>query len=461
MRPEDRSSLWSVVQAAGGASAQHIWGPDAAVDVRDLGAATSLAGGAWQLRGRSVLIRTRDQVSAALALLELDGVARRLVLCPFDLPEEHLPFVAATAEVDAVVADSDAAGAAAFAQLPVIACSPRFTPLHEDRRADQRSEWILLTSGTTGAPKLVVHDLTTFAGAIAGFSAGADSLAWSTFYDMRRYGGLILFVRAIASGGSIVLTSAAEPVASFLGRVAAHGVSHLTGSPSTWRRALMSPAVAQISPQHIRLSGEVVDQAILDRLREAFPDAQITHAFAATETGLAFEVSDGLAGFPESVLGDHGDLGLKIVEGSLRVKSPRTARRYLGPQVLKDTDGFVDTGDMVELRGERCFFAGRRDGVINVGGLKVYPEEIEAVIHRHPQVKMALVRKQQSPITGALVVAEVVLREAPEAPPGREALVKQEILELCRGTLERHKVPAKVAVVPGLSVGPTGKLQRR
>ena len=97
------------------------------------------------------------------------------------------------------------------------------------------------------------------------------------------------------------------------------------------------------------------------------------------------------------------------------MKSPRTARRYLGPQVIKDTDGFVDTGDMVELRGQRCFFAGRRDGVINVGGLKVYPEEIEAVIHRHPQVKMALVGKQQSPITGALVVAEVVLREAPDA----------------------------------------------
>ena len=302
MRPEDRSSLWSVVQAAGGASAQHIWGPDAAVDVRDLGAATSLAGSAPGAVPRA--LGPDPHPRPGLRRAGPAGAGRRWpagwCFARSTCLEEHLPFVAATAEVDAVVADSDAAGAAAFAQLPVIACSPRLTPLHEDRRADQRSEWILLTSGTTGAPKLVVHDLTTFAGAIAGFSAGADSLAWSTFYDMRRYGGLILFVRAIASGGSIVLTSAAEPVASFLGRVAAHGVSHLTGSPSTWRRALMSPAVAQISPQHIRLSGEVVDQAILDRLREAFPDAQITHAFAATETGLAFEVSDGLAGFPES-----------------------------------------------------------------------------------------------------------------------------------------------------------------
>ena len=64
---------------------------------------------------------------------------------------------------------------------------------------------------------------------------------------------------------------------------------------------------------------------------------------------------------------------------------------------------------MVELRGERYHFAGRRGGIINVGGLKVHPEEIEAVINRHPQVRMSLVRPKTSPITGAIVIADVVL----------------------------------------------------
>jgi acyl-CoA synthetase (AMP-forming)/AMP-acid ligase II len=327
-----------------------------------------------------------------------------------------------------------------------------------------RTEWVLLTSGTTGAPKLLVHDLDTFAGSVTGFSASATSQVWSTFYDVRRYGGLILLVRALSSGGSLVLTSAAEPVAAFLGRVAAHGVAHLTGSPTTWRRALLSPAIAQISPRHIRLSGEMVDQSILDRLGAVFPQAQITHAFAATETGLAFEVADGRAGFPASLIGDRGGIiELKIQDGSLRVRSPGAAVRYLGPQSLKDADGFVDTGDMVVLRGERYFFAGRRDGVINVGGLKVYPEEIEAVLNQHPQVRMAMARKQQSSITGALVVAEVMLREDPAAPSGRDAQarVKEELLQLCRSALARHKVPATISVVPAIAVTPSGKLQRR
>ena len=463
MQPAGRSSLWSVVHSAGGALERHIWGVDASVNLLDLATATSLAGGVEQLRGRSALIRTRDQLGAALALLELDGVARRLVLCPYDLPEEHLPFVAEAAEVDAVVADGEPPSAGAFAKMPLINCTPQVTPLRADRRAGLRTEWVLLTSGTTGAPKLLVHDLDTFAGSATGFSASATSQVWSTFYDVRRYGGLILLVRALTSGGSLVLTSAAEPVAAFLGRVAAHGVAHLTGSPSTWRRALLSPAIAQISPRHIRLSGEVVDQSILDNLRAAFPQAQITHAFAATETGLAFEVADGRAGFSASVIGDRGGLvELKIQDGSLRVRSPRTAVRYLGPQSLKDADGFVDTGDMVELRGERYFFAGRRDGIINVGGLKVYPEEIEAVLNQHPQVRMAMARKQQSSITGALVVAEVVLREDPTAPSGRDAQarLKEELLQLCRSALARYKVPAAIAVVPALAVTPSGKLQR-
>ena len=73
-------------------------------------------------------------------------------------------------------------------------------------------------------------------------------------------------------------------------------------------------------------------------------------------------------------------------------------------------DGFVDTGDMLELHGDRYVFAGRRGGIINIGGLKVHPEEIEAVINRHPQVRMSLVRPKRSPITGSIVIADVVLK---------------------------------------------------
>ena len=101
---------------------------------------------------------------------------------------------------------------------------------------------------------------------------------------------------------------------------------------------------------------------------------------------------------------------LKVEDGSLRIRSPRTALRYLGGESLPSADGFVDTGDLVELRDGRYYFAGRRDGMINVGGAKVHPEEVEAVLNRHPQVRMALVKARKNPFTGAVVVADVVLQ---------------------------------------------------
>ena len=158
---------------------------------------------------------------------------------------------------------------------------------------------------------------------------------------------------------------------------------------------------------------------------------------------------------------DRDGVELKLVDGALRIRSPRTADRYLGAQqALRDLDGFVDTGDMVERRGDRYVFAGRRGGIINVGGLKIHPEEIEAVINRHPQVRMSLVRPKQNPVTGAIVIADVVLK-ADCGRAGGELQIKNDILELCRAALPRHKVPASISIVPALDVGATGKLARR
>jgi acyl-coenzyme A synthetase/AMP-(fatty) acid ligase len=141
------------------------------------------------------------------------------------------------------------------------------------------------------------------------------------------------------------------------------------------------------------------------------------------------------------------------------------ATRYVGAHAaaLVDEDGFVDTGDIVELRGDRYYFVGRRGGIINVGGLKVHPEEVEAVINRHPHVRMSLVRPQKNPITGSIVVADVVLDCASDSDGDKTRLaqVKNEILAMCRDGLARHKVPAAISFVPTLAVNPTGKLARR
>ena len=159
---------------------------------------------------------------------------------------------------------------------------------------------------------------------------------------------------------------------------------------------------------------------------------------------------------------------MKIENRSLRVRSHRTAHGYLvyrdaaaHCEPLADAEGFVDTGDVVELRAGRYHFIGRGDGMINVGGMKVYPEEVEAVINGHPKVQISLVSTKKNPITGALVVADVVLKTAVEPDGDDIRSLHLDILRFCREALPPHKVPAAINFVRTLAVAETGKLIRK
>ena len=461
--------LWGSMCADGKLPAGAFHGTGAVVRLAALAEASSLGGHLEELRGRTVLIATRDQLTAALALTELDGVAQRIVLCPPDLAAAHFPAVIETSGADAWVRD-DAVPEENGAGLPKpIMAQPAVTAASPKRQRSHETEWILLTSGTTGAPKLVLHTLATLTSTIvyqqARQSAASSAPVWSTFYDIRRYGGLQIFLRAAVRGGSLVLSDPKESITDFLARASAAGITHISGTPSHWRRALMSGAAATIAPAYVRLSGEIADQAILDNLKVAYSKSGVAHAFASTEAGVAFEVGDGLAGFPARLVGgEAGPVELAVVEGTLRIRSGGNAIQYLGAHAagLRGPDGFVDTGDRVELRDGRYHFMGRAGGVINVGGLKVHPEEVEAVINAIPWVRMSLVKARRNPITGAVVTAEVVLADETDVPGGRPegAALTREIIEACRRGLPAHKVPAMVRIVPSLEVSAAGKLVR-
>jgi acyl-CoA synthetase (AMP-forming)/AMP-acid ligase II len=440
-----------------------LCGTNTAVAVADLLHLTTLDRPAADFAGRSVLVATRSQLAAALSIIELDGIARRMIIAPPDLLSEHLPMVFRTGEVDAAVSDDGS-------RPIVLGQSPRGL-LHAGASADGRlaacatdtdrgreTEWVLMTSGTTGAPKLVVHTLATLTAAIP---EGPQPHVWATFYDLRRYGGMQIFLRALCGGGSFVMSDAAESIAVYLGRLARCGATHISGTPSHWRRALMAPASDAIDPRYVRMSGEVADQSILNGVRARFPHAGVSHAFASTEAGVGFAVDDGLAGFPLTFVGRVGDVDIQVASGCLRLRSAGVALGYLGAEGrLAGPDGFVDTGDVVELCDDRYYFLGRKSGVINIGGLKVYPEEVEAAINRHPAVRMSLVRPKRSPITGALVAADVVLRSPPTDDGAALTALKHDILALCRHDLAAYKVPATIRFVPELRVATAGKLAR-
>jgi acyl-coenzyme A synthetase/AMP-(fatty) acid ligase len=430
------------------------------VSLTDILRQTCLAERLGELSGRSVLLAVADQLVSGLAMTEIDGVARRMLLCPPDLNAGHLQTLIEDAGIDAVVTDQPARWTGAAIDLVVTAGAP--APAAAKVQTERATEWLMLTSGTSGVPKIVRHTLEGLSGAIiADGQAHGGSAVWATFYDIRRYGGLQIFFRAIIGGGSMVLSEPGEPIGDHIARLRARGVTHISGTPSHWRKLLMSGSASGFAPRYVRLSGEIADQAVLDGLSRAFPAASVGHAYASTEAGVGFAVNDGLEGFPATLVGESRDgVEMDVKDGSLRIRSTRTALAYVGRHAadLADSDGFIDTGDMVEKRGDRYHFVGRRGGIINIGGLKVHPEEIEAVINRHAEVRMSRARSRRSPITGAIVVADVILADADAS--GRSNEIRENILADCRASLASYKVPAVIRFVASLDMTAAGKLAR-
>ena len=430
------------------------------VSLTDILRQTCLANRLGELSGRSVLLAVADQLVSGLAMTEVDGVARRMLLCPPDLNADHLKTLIDDAGIDAVVTDQPARWADGPIELVVTAAAPALATA--TAKTERVTEWLMLTSGTSGVPKIVRHTLEGLTGAIVADAPARNGAAvWATFYDIRRYGGLQIFLRAIIGGGSMVLSQPNEPIGDHVARLNARGVTHISGTPSHWRKLLMSGSASGFAPRYVRLSGEIADQAVLDGLSRAFPEASIGHAYASTEAGVGFAVNDGLEGFPATLIGTNRDgVEMDVKDGALRIRSTRTAHAYVGRNAadLAGSDGFIDTGDMVEKRGDRYYFVGRRGGIINIGGLKVHPEEIEAVINRHAEVRMSRARSRRSPITGGIVVADVILADGDAS--SRSTEIREQILADCRAALASYKVPAVIKFVASLDVTPAGKLAR-
>jgi acyl-coenzyme A synthetase/AMP-(fatty) acid ligase len=446
----DSLTLRGLIERAG-AGSRAVMTAQHRVAFADFAAASPFGEARARLAGLSVILHVRNMALAAAALIDLDGLARRIVLAPPGWGAAELESAAESAEVDAIAHDRPVSPVkVALEATPAL-------PMGAVALAHARTletEWVLPTSGTTGPPKLVVHTLATLTGAIP----DAPRQLWATFYDIRRYGGLQIFLRALSGSGSLWVNGLDETLEEFLIRLGKAGATHIAGTPSHWRKALMSGEAGRIDPEYVRLSGEIADDAILAALGEQYPRARIEHAYASTEAGVGFTVGDRKAGFPAALIEAGGAVKMRIVGGALQLKSERTALRFLGDNAppLADAEGFVDTGDMVERRGDRYLFVGRRDGVINVGGAKVHPEEVEAVLSAHPAVQACRVFGRKNAITGAVVVADVVLN----AGAGSQVALERDIMEVCRIRLAAHKIPTRLRFVPELPLTEGGKLAR-
>jgi len=310
--------------------------------------------------------------------------------------------------------------------------------------ADMPSGFSLLleTSGTTGTPKLVRHDPSRLLGRIP--RTAAPDAVWLLSYDPCGFAGLQVLLTAMAGGGRLVAAPGAD-AAALAALAAAEGCTHASGTPSFWRGLLLSGARPPLKA--ITIGGEAVDEALLDRLAESFPAARLRHIYASTEAGALFAVADGRAGFPASWLesGIEG-VGLRIGDGVLEVRSPR---RALSPET--DAEGWLVTGDLVEVVGDRVLFRGRNDGVVNVGGVKVVPEQVEALLLSVAGVGDAAVAAVPSPITGQLLTARIV-----PVPNMSEEILRDRLRDAL-STLPPAARPRRIELVERLPLAPSGK----
>ena len=263
------------------------------VSLTDVLEQTCVVGRFSELSSRSVLLAVSDQLISALAMTELDGVARRMLLCPPDLDADHIQTLIDDADIDAIVTDQPPRWAHfGVYQVVAVRAPERRGAKRKDRARDRVAD---AGPGYLGC----AEDRQPYAGG----TDRRDRRRRSRLVKPRRcgpvsmtsgaIGGLQIFLRAIIGGGSMVLTEPGEAIADHVARLNAQGVTHVSGTPSHWRKLLMSGAASGFSPRYIHLSGEIADQALLDGLRQTFPGAAIGQADASTEA--AFAVSD--AGF--------------------------------------------------------------------------------------------------------------------------------------------------------------------
>jgi len=319
------------------------------------------------------------------------------------------------------------------------------------RRRDEVPHVVVATSGTSGPPKLVQRTWEAVLAA-ARLAEQWQGLGWLLAYDATRWAGIQVWVQSMLTGGRLVVPASRDP--DVVARaIVGEQVAILPATPTLLRRLIASadPAVlSRAMPQRITLGGEAADGPLLDRARAVFPEAKITHVYATTELGEVFRVSDDRPGFPAAWLG-------RELPGGVRLSTRRDGELLV--QLSRDT-AEVATGDMVERRGDRLEFVGRRSDVIVVGGAKVLPRRVEDVLRDVPGVIEARVFGQPSAITGELVAAEIVLA-APLPGGSSPESVRAAALASCRELLEPHGVPRILDIVKRIATTSAGKTSRR
>jgi acyl-CoA synthetase (AMP-forming)/AMP-acid ligase II len=326
-------------------------------------------------------------------------------------------------------------------------------PLIQSLRREKIGGLILFSSGSTGVPKAILYDSETV---LEKFKAIRQPIKALLFLMMDHFGGLNT-IFAITSCGGQAISLSDRSVETVCSAVERHQVKVLPVTPSFIRLLMISGAHKRFdlkSIEKITFGTEPMTQSTLDQLRQEFPGVELQQTYGLTEVGVLRSKSR-----PDGTLwmkiGGEG-FEWKIKNETLWIRSQFQMRGYLNADADIDEDGFFNTQDEVMLDGDYVQILGRVSDIINVGGEKVYPTEIENFIEELDNIQDVVAYGEFNALLGQVIAVDIVLKED-------EALdvLRKRIRESCRVSLGRNKVPSKIRIVEELAVSSRQKKTRK
>jgi acyl-CoA synthetase (AMP-forming)/AMP-acid ligase II len=312
---------------------------------------------------------------------------------------------------------------------------------------------VLFSSGSTGKSKAALHN---FARLLEKFQVRRNSLVTLTMLLLDHIGGLNTLFYVLSNAGTVVAVDNRDPER-ICSAIAQHRVELLPSSPTFLNLLLISEAWKRhdlSSLRRITYGTEVMPARTLQRLHEILPKVDLLQTYGLSELGILRSKSRS----PDSLWVRVGGEGveIKVEHGTLRIRTRSAMLGYLNASSPFDEDGWFDTGDNVEVDGEYLRILGRKSEVINVGGEKVFPVEVENVLLDMPNVKDVTVSAMPNPITGQVVMARFNLFEPEDLP-----VFRRRMREFCASRLAAFKVPARIEIVSNAQYGERFKKMRR
>lgn len=315
-------------------------------------------------------------------------------------------------------------------------------PLIDALRQKGHGGLILFSSGSTGKPKAMIHDLDTLVESYRGKKPKAMNLLLFLMFD--HIGGLNTLLNILSMGSTMIIPSSRD-VEEICRLIETYRIAVLPSSPTFLNLMMIADAPGRFDLSSLRMityGTEAMSESLLNRLKSAFPKVKFLQTFGTSETGIATTSSPSSGSTFMKI--DDPNLEYTIVEGELWLRSRTQILGYLNASMESFTDdGWFKTGDLVETSEDGALrIVGRSKEVINVGGEKVLPIEVESLLMQLPQIDDALVYAKSNAITGQSVAAQVVLHDPADAPG-----IKKAIRLFCKDRIDPYKIPTHVEIV--------------